>query len=123
MFKMEFIRGCPGVPGGARRSPAEPGGARRNGVRDVETEPHQQRVMARITAVKQTPSNELGADEPAAGCGGLTRPLRASGDTVGSDWVCHEGCWERRGVLTCDYKLQAVLEGTISEAEPEPEHS
>ena len=35
-----------------------PGGARRNGVRDVETEPHQQRVMARITAVKQTPSNQ-----------------------------------------------------------------
>ena len=40
-FKMEFIRGCPGVSGGARR----------NGVRDVETEPHQQRVMARITAI------------------------------------------------------------------------
>ena len=33
------------------------GGARRNGGRDVETEPHQPRVMARITAVKQTPSN------------------------------------------------------------------
>ena len=47
MFKMEFIRWSPGVPGGARR----------NGGRDVETEPHQPRVMARITAVKQTPSN------------------------------------------------------------------
>ena len=35
------------------------GGARRNGGRDVETEPHQQRVMARITAVKQTPSNKF----------------------------------------------------------------
>ena len=37
--------------------PADPGGARRNGGRDVETEPRQPRVMARITAVKQTPSN------------------------------------------------------------------
>ena len=52
MFKMEFIRRCP----------AEPGGARRNGDRDVETEPHQPRVMARITAVKQTPSNQFGHD-------------------------------------------------------------
>ena len=48
MFKMEFIRRCPGVPGGARG----------NGGRDVETEPRQPRVMARITAVKQTPSNK-----------------------------------------------------------------
>ena len=48
IIKMEFIRGCPGVPRGARR----------NGGRDVETEPHQQRAMARITAVKQAPSNE-----------------------------------------------------------------
>ena len=39
MTKMEFIRGCPGVPGGVRRCPAVPGGARRNGGRDVETEP------------------------------------------------------------------------------------
>ena len=30
MLKMEFIRGCPGVPGGARQ----------NGGRDVETEPN-----------------------------------------------------------------------------------
>ena len=48
----------PAVPGGARGCPAVSGGARRNGVKDVETEPHQQRVMARITAVKQTPSNQ-----------------------------------------------------------------
>ena len=48
MFKMKLIR----------QSPGEPGGARRNGGRDVETEPHQPRVMARITAVKQSPSNE-----------------------------------------------------------------
>ena len=41
--------------------PAEPGGARRslgNGGRGVEMEPNQQRVMARIMAVKQTPSNK-----------------------------------------------------------------
>ena len=38
--------------------PAEPDGARRNGGRDVETEPRRPRVMARITAVKQTPSNK-----------------------------------------------------------------
>ena len=56
-FKMEFIRRCPAVPGGVRRCPAVPGGARRNGVRDVEAEPHQPHMMARITAVKQTPSN------------------------------------------------------------------
>ena len=37
--------GCPGVSGGARR----------NGGKDFETEP---RVMARITAVKQTLSND-----------------------------------------------------------------
>ena len=37
--------------------PTEAGGARGNGGRDVETEPHQPSVMARITAVKQTPSN------------------------------------------------------------------
>ena len=48
MFKMEFIRRCPAVPGGARG----------NGGRDVETEPHQPRVMARITAVKQTLSKK-----------------------------------------------------------------
>ena len=48
----------PAVPGGARGCPGVPGGARRNGGRDVETEPHQQRVMARITVVKQTPSNQ-----------------------------------------------------------------
>ena len=48
MFKMEFIWGCPAVPGGAPR----------NGGRAVETEPHQPRMMARITAVKQTPSNQ-----------------------------------------------------------------
>ena len=52
----------PAEPGGARRSPADPGGARRNGVRDVETEPHQQRVMARITVVKQTPSKDRNAE-------------------------------------------------------------
>ena len=45
-FKTEFIRGCPAVSGGVRR----------NGVRDVEAEALQPRVMARITAVKQTPS-------------------------------------------------------------------
>ena len=45
-------------PGGAQRSRRVPGGARRNGGRDVERGPHQPRVMARITAVKQTPSNE-----------------------------------------------------------------
>ena len=49
MFKMEFIRR-------SRGEPAEPGGARRNGGRDVETEPHQPRVMARITAATQAPS-------------------------------------------------------------------
>ena len=40
-IKMEFIRGCPTGWCGT----------------DIETEPHQPHVMARITAVKQTPSN------------------------------------------------------------------
>ena len=49
MFKIEFMRKCPRVHGA--------GGAWGNGGRDVESEPQQQRAMARNRAVAQTPSN------------------------------------------------------------------
>ena len=44
MFKMELIRGCPGVPGGA------PG----NGVRDAVRDPFS-RAVAKMTVFKPTP--------------------------------------------------------------------
>ena len=44
--------------------PAVPRGARRNGGRDVEMEPYQPLVMARITVVKQTPSNKSAVGLP-----------------------------------------------------------
>ena len=59
MFKMEF-------------SPAETGGALLNSVKDVETEPHPPHAMARITAVKQTPSNYPSAVQTCLDCTSLT---------------------------------------------------
>ena len=44
------------LPGAARGSPAQPGAAPGNGVRDAVRGPYS-RAVAKITEVKQTPSN------------------------------------------------------------------
>ena len=48
---------CPAVSGGARGCPVQSGAAPGNGVRDAVRGPFS-RAVAKITEVKQTPSNE-----------------------------------------------------------------
>ena len=47
---------CPAQPGAARGSPGQPGAAPGNGVRDAVRGSYS-RAVAKITEVKQTPSN------------------------------------------------------------------
>ena len=56
---LEFIRRRPGETGADRRRPGETGGVPGYGVKHPQADPPHPRAKARMTAVKQTPSNYL----------------------------------------------------------------
>ena len=55
---LEFIRRRPGETGADRGRPEETGGVPGYGVKDTQADPPHPRAKARMTALKQTPSNQ-----------------------------------------------------------------